>query len=341
MWCMRPVWRIICIYWHRSVVFICYIWPSDSFTAAKVYNVSHQNQSGLQTKWSDNVYKPEQQLFWWENISAHSWKLPSRWTFQSFLLKGFSKCKYKTKRSVSLSGHSWKRSRRGSPGSPAHPRLRQWLRPALPLQQILGLCATWMEGKGFIWLLNQCLLDQSSRLQCYSVFRNISCYFVFGVFWSTLLAFSCCFFKVAWAPEAAPNSHCSMMQVNHSLSVFGFQWSLLDLQVQARQVQEPIMEEFGFFAVINWKCTDHDSLDQFWFLVFVKLTQSRFLVILFPLVVLVLFTHFLVKFKTWAFLLTTGRVCYFSDVTNAYCILRSMCGCISCRFKTKIAQVLQ
>ncbi|XP_037547892.1 cholesterol 7-desaturase nvd [Nematolebias whitei] len=42
--------------------------------------------------------------------------------------------------------------------------------------------------------------------------------------------------KVEWAPESAPNSHCSTMQVNHSLTVFGFHWSLLDLHVRARQV---------------------------------------------------------------------------------------------------------
>ncbi|XP_017280965.1 cholesterol 7-desaturase [Kryptolebias marmoratus] len=42
--------------------------------------------------------------------------------------------------------------------------------------------------------------------------------------------------KVEWAPESEPNSHCSKMQLEHSLTVFGSHWSLLDFHVEARQV---------------------------------------------------------------------------------------------------------
>uniref|UniRef100_A0A3Q2QRF3 Zgc:92275 n=1 Tax=Fundulus heteroclitus TaxID=8078 RepID=A0A3Q2QRF3_FUNHE len=42
--------------------------------------------------------------------------------------------------------------------------------------------------------------------------------------------------KVEWEPEPEPNSHCSQMLVNHSLTVFGCHWPLLDLHVVARQV---------------------------------------------------------------------------------------------------------
>ncbi|XP_070408666.1 cholesterol 7-desaturase nvd [Nothobranchius furzeri] len=42
--------------------------------------------------------------------------------------------------------------------------------------------------------------------------------------------------KIQWEPESEPNSHCSKMLINHSLTVFGHHFSLLDMQVVARQV---------------------------------------------------------------------------------------------------------
>lgn len=46
-----------------------------------------------------------------------------------------------------------------------------------------------------------------------------------------------CLLKVQWEPESEPNQHCSQMLVKHSLTVFGLHWSLLDVNVVARQVQ--------------------------------------------------------------------------------------------------------
>lgn len=43
--------------------------------------------------------------------------------------------------------------------------------------------------------------------------------------------------KVRWEPEPEPNQHCSQMFVNHSLTVFGLHFSLLDVHVVARQVK--------------------------------------------------------------------------------------------------------
>lgn len=42
--------------------------------------------------------------------------------------------------------------------------------------------------------------------------------------------------NVDWKPEPEPNQHCSQMFVKHALSVFGLHWSLLDVNVVARQV---------------------------------------------------------------------------------------------------------
>ncbi|XP_038124189.1 cholesterol 7-desaturase nvd [Cyprinodon tularosa] len=42
--------------------------------------------------------------------------------------------------------------------------------------------------------------------------------------------------KVEWESEPEPNSHCSQMRVNHSLTLFGCRLPLLDLRVVARQV---------------------------------------------------------------------------------------------------------
>ncbi|CAK6965094.1 cholesterol 7-desaturase nvd [Scomber scombrus] len=41
--------------------------------------------------------------------------------------------------------------------------------------------------------------------------------------------------KAQWEPESEPNKHCSQMLVKHSLTVFGCHWSLLDVNVVARQ----------------------------------------------------------------------------------------------------------
>lgn len=46
-----------------------------------------------------------------------------------------------------------------------------------------------------------------------------------------------CLVKVRWEPEPEPNQHCSNMFVKHALTVFGLHWSLLDVNVVARQVQ--------------------------------------------------------------------------------------------------------
>ncbi|XP_013885623.1 cholesterol desaturase daf-36 [Austrofundulus limnaeus] len=42
--------------------------------------------------------------------------------------------------------------------------------------------------------------------------------------------------EAEWAPEPEPNLHCSKMQLKHSMTFFGFHWSLLDLHVEARQM---------------------------------------------------------------------------------------------------------
>ncbi|CAJ1070927.1 cholesterol 7-desaturase [Xyrichtys novacula] len=42
--------------------------------------------------------------------------------------------------------------------------------------------------------------------------------------------------KAQWEPESEPNKHCSRMLVNHAITVFGRHWSLLDMDVVARQV---------------------------------------------------------------------------------------------------------
>uniref|UniRef100_UPI0037E9C0E0 cholesterol 7-desaturase nvd n=1 Tax=Semicossyphus pulcher TaxID=241346 RepID=UPI0037E9C0E0 len=42
--------------------------------------------------------------------------------------------------------------------------------------------------------------------------------------------------KAHWEPEAEPNKHCSKMLVKHAITVFGHHWSLLDVDVVARQV---------------------------------------------------------------------------------------------------------
>ncbi|KAG7240810.1 hypothetical protein INR49_023384 [Caranx melampygus] len=42
--------------------------------------------------------------------------------------------------------------------------------------------------------------------------------------------------KVQWEPESEPNKHCSQMLVNHTLTVFGHHFPLLDVHVVARQV---------------------------------------------------------------------------------------------------------
>ncbi|XP_066436107.1 cholesterol 7-desaturase nvd-like [Eleutherodactylus coqui] len=42
--------------------------------------------------------------------------------------------------------------------------------------------------------------------------------------------------KVQWEPEAAPNKHCSQMSVQHASLIFGKHFSLLDVDVVARQV---------------------------------------------------------------------------------------------------------
>ncbi|XP_006009329.1 cholesterol 7-desaturase nvd [Latimeria chalumnae] len=42
--------------------------------------------------------------------------------------------------------------------------------------------------------------------------------------------------KVEWNPESEPNKHCSQMLVKHALTIFGKHFSLLDVNVVARQV---------------------------------------------------------------------------------------------------------
>uniref|UniRef100_A0A3Q1BRJ1 cholesterol 7-desaturase n=1 Tax=Amphiprion ocellaris TaxID=80972 RepID=A0A3Q1BRJ1_AMPOC len=42
--------------------------------------------------------------------------------------------------------------------------------------------------------------------------------------------------KAQWIPESEPNKHCSQMLVKHALTIFGYHWSLLDVDVVARQV---------------------------------------------------------------------------------------------------------
>lgn len=42
--------------------------------------------------------------------------------------------------------------------------------------------------------------------------------------------------KAQWIPESEPNKHCSQMLVKHALTIFGYHWSILDVDVVARQV---------------------------------------------------------------------------------------------------------
>ncbi|KAM7369283.1 hypothetical protein PAMP_013563 [Pampus punctatissimus] len=44
------------------------------------------------------------------------------------------------------------------------------------------------------------------------------------------------YWKVQWEPESEPNKHCSKMLLKHSITVFGRHWSLLDVNVVARQI---------------------------------------------------------------------------------------------------------
>lgn len=60
----------------------------------------------------------------------------------------------------------------------------------------------------------------------------------FSVCDATVCTLCVCLLKVDWKAESEPNQHCSQMFVKHALSVFGLHWSLLDVNVVARQVQQ-------------------------------------------------------------------------------------------------------
>lgn len=147
-WISRGAWDLIWINWHRSIGFICCVWPSTSLTAAAkaslsyLWPISDQKISESDKTWTNqrSSCSEERKSLHMRGNSRPVWLFP-------VLFGCFSKRNDETKRLVSLSGDSWKRSRRGSPGSPAHPGHRQRRWPALPLQQTLGLCATRVEGK--------------------------------------------------------------------------------------------------------------------------------------------------------------------------------------------------
>ncbi|KAG2455227.1 DAF36 desaturase, partial [Polypterus senegalus] len=64
--------------------------------------------------------------------------------------------------------------------------------------------------------------------------------FTFNKFWQILQHH----WKVSWSPEPEPNSHCSLMLVEHTLTLFGKPFTLLDVDVKARQIGPGLVHLF-------------------------------------------------------------------------------------------------